>query len=263
MPTVESSRRLRRIPTMGFEMRLADKVVAAIRHRDPQALNRLRVPWFDWRFRRWRLDHEGWMHTHGWLSAPEYGGWLRVRASGRHPVPERPRFAHEVIDMPKLKVVPKADAVETEEVETATPKRGRKKAAAEATAPAKGSKEKTAKVSKFIGVTTGMRVVEYQNKLMAENFKKKLTDEELAALMRREFPEAAQYTAGHVSGIRTAWNKGAHSNVAPDRPLPEFDEAGKPQPVWGSKAAEKRAAKEEAEVETAKPAAKVKRRKAS
>lgn len=98
--------------------------------------------------------------------------------------------------------------------------------------PAKAEKKAAApKSTRNTGKTTGMKIAAYQDMLMAKNFKAKLTDEQLAAAMREEFPNAIAYTVEHVRGIRSQWNNGARASqdgVAPEKVLPEFDDEGKP-----------------------------------
>jgi hypothetical protein len=113
--------------------------------------------------------------------------------------------------------------------------------------PAKGDKvEKAAKaqkaqaVRKYKGEKSGKTVREFQNDLMAANLRKKLTDEQLAAAMREEFPHAVPYTVEHVRGIRSAYNKGKHGNAVPEKLIPEFDADGKALPLWGEKSKAKK-----------------------
>lgn len=119
-------------------------------------------------------------------------------------------------------------------------------------APAKAAKKTTKKegTRKFSGKTTGLGVTAFQNQLMAKNFKAKLTDEQLADAMRREFPEAVPYVTGHVVGIRSAWNNGKRAgqdNVAPDKKLPRFNADGTSTvETRGAKGAAKKAAKKAA-----------------
>jgi hypothetical protein len=83
--------------------------------------------------------------------------------------------------------------------------------------------------SKYLGRTTGMRVMAYQDKLMRENYKAKHTDETLAESMRAEFPMAAKFTVAHVKGIRSQFNHGKRASQdgqPPAKPLTEFDDAG-------------------------------------
>lgn len=101
--------------------------------------------------------------------------------------------------------------------------------------------------NRFVGKTTGLGVLEYQNQSLENNRKAKKTDEQLAAEWRKEFPMAKAYTAEDVAGVRNSYNKGKHGNVAPveAKRIPEFDDAGEAKPFWGERAAAKRAAKEE------------------
>lgn len=129
-------------------------------------------------------------------------------------------------------------------------------------APAKTTKAEKAtvtdiKASKYKGVTTGMRVMEYQDSTFAANVKAMLTDEELAANWRKEFPEAVAFTVNHVTGARRDYNNGRHSK-AYSRPEKQLDAVvlvdGKR--VWAATVekpkAEPKAAKPKAD---AKPAA--------
>lgn len=134
------------------------------------------------------------------------------------------------------------------------PMKVRRRPAAEAApAPEPSAKKKAAPKAaaapvgnRFTGATTGLGVTEFQNQTLAQNFKKKLTDEQLAALWRKEFPNAiAQYTVEHVQGVRRLFNSGNHKNEAPAKPLHPYDEAGNELPNWGDK---KRAREAEAEV---------------
>jgi hypothetical protein len=107
---------------------------------------------------------------------------------------------------------------------------------ASSTAPAKAEAEpkkvkavKKDTPPKYLGRVTGLRVMAYQDKLMRENYKAKLTDDELAKLMRAEFPMAAKFTVAHVKGIRSQFNHGKRSSqagVAPAKFLTEFDDQG-------------------------------------
>ena len=111
-----------------------------------------------------------------------------------------------------------------------------------------GKREPGGGAGRYTGVTTGLSVTKYQNKTILDNMKAKKTDDEIAAMWRREFPNArAQYTAETVRGVRGLVNKGKHGNDAPSRPVPEFDESGDALPFRGEKSAaarEKREAKE-------------------
>lgn len=138
----------------------------------------------------------------------------------------------------RMKVRHKKPAVPPAAVETAKAKASTKKAAAKAEAKAPA-------VKRFAGSTTGLGVRDFQNQTLAQNFKKKFTDEQLAALWRKEFPAAVAYTVEHVAGVRNAWNKGGHGNEAPAKPLHGYAEDGTELPLWGDKskaAKEKKAA---------------------
>jgi hypothetical protein len=147
----------------------------------------------------------------------------------------------------------------------AAPVKGKTKAApAAAAAPAKKTREpKESKPRRFAGVTSGLGVLQYQNKTLFDNVKRKLTDTALAADWRREFPNAiAEYTEETVSGVRNLVNRGKHGNPdqVPNPPLHAWDENGKPVANWGDKTKAKAAAKAEAEPPPA-PAKKVKKTK--
>lgn len=83
----------------------------------------------------------------------------------------------------------------------------------------KAPKEKAA--SKYVSVdvvaATGqrMRVAEYQDYTFSVNDqpKRRLTDEELAADWRKQFPNAVAFTPFHVAGARRDYNKGVHSKA--------------------------------------------------
>jgi len=136
------------------------------------------------------------------------------------------------------------------------------------TAPAaKAEKVTNITASKYKGVTTGMRVMEYQDSTFAAQAKRMLTDEELVADWKAEFPNAVAFTVAHVGGARRDYNNGRHSKayLRPERPVDAVAVvAGKR--VWAStvEAAPKtKATKTEPKAETkptAKPAAKVARR---
>ena len=118
----------------------------------------------------------------------------------------------------KVKAASKGDAT----------KRATKTAKSDAPFIAPPAKKETAepaevKASKYKGRTTGMRVMEFQDATFAANVKTKLTDEELVALWRAEFPEAVAFTVFHVKGARRDYNAGTHSKGAakPETPLAE------------------------------------------
>ena len=148
----------------------------------------------------------------------------------------------------------------------AAPAKAEAKTKPEAKSKAAPKKEKTERPKRFAGVTTGLGVLAYQNKSLFDNAKKKLTDDQLAADWRREFPNAiAEYTAETVNGVRNLVNRGKHGNPdnVPVKPLHAWDENGQPVANWGEKGkakAEAKAAKAEAE---AKPVKKVKKVKSA
>jgi hypothetical protein len=74
-----------------------------------------------------------------------------------------------------------------------------------------------------VGITSGMRVQQFQNWLLDENAKHRLTDAQLLALMRIEFPLASgQVFVGdvetglqHIAGIRAHYNRDGHHGASP------------------------------------------------
>lgn len=119
---------------------------------------------------------------------------------------------------------PRADVAADPKVAKAKPKVKATDTASEAgetTAPK--AKAKVEKISKYKGATTGLRVMEFQDKTFAENYKAMHTDEELAALWRKEFPHAVAFTTTHVGGARRDFNNGTHSKAykRPETPLAE------------------------------------------
>lgn len=129
--------------------------------------------------------------------------------------------------------------------------------AAKASVPAKATPkaEKPEKTSRYLGVTSGLRITEYQNKTLLDNRRNKLTDEQLAKSWRDEFPKAAKFTEKHVRGVRGLVNLGKHKNDAPADLVHEYDVEGTKLPLRGEKKAEK-ATKAEAKAEPAAPGAK-------
>jgi hypothetical protein len=129
-------------------------------------------------------------------------------------------------------------------------------AKAEVTAePKKAKAAKKDTPSKYLGRTTGMRVMAYQDKLMRENYKAKLTDESLAEIMRAEFPMAAKFTTAHVAGIRSQFNHGKRASQdgqPPAKMLTQFDDAGNPI-VRGAGGGKKPVVKGTATLKSAKP----------
>lgn len=105
-----------------------------------------------------------------------------------------------------------------------------KTVAAKAAKTEKAPKAKAAN-GKFTGKTTGLRVQAFQDKLMKDNYKAKLTDAKLAAAMRAEFPGAVAFTEAHVAGIRSQWNNGKRASqegAVPAKRLTAFDAEGNP-----------------------------------
>lgn len=114
-----------------------------------------------------------------------------------------------------------------------------------ATAPAKAvrtspdpkaaAKTPTATINR--GKTTGMRVMAYQDKLLADNVKAKLTDMELLKALRAEFPNAKgkiftgsdEERLSILRSVRALFNRGKHGDqqvAAPKGGVPEFDAKG-------------------------------------
>lgn len=91
---------------------------------------------------------------------------------------------------------------------------------------------KALKVGKFRGLKHGMRVMEFQDWQLAQNAERKLTDDELLAEMRAEFPNCTGkiFTADLATrrailrGVRALYNAGTHSKGArkPETPSVEF-----------------------------------------
>ena len=92
-------------------------------------------------------------------------------------------------------------------------------------AKTKGTAKATIKASKYRGIKSGMRVMEFQDSTFAANVKTMLTDAELVALWRQEFPNAVAFTENHVKGARRDYNVGRHSKafaaLKPATPLAE------------------------------------------
>jgi hypothetical protein len=97
---------------------------------------------------------------------------------------------------------------------------------------AKGKKKATVNGKKsggkFTGKTSGLGVTAFQNDTLLKNTKRanRLTDTKLAALWRKEFPDAVSYTEATVSSVRSLVNRGKHSNDVPDRAIPAYDKNG-------------------------------------
>lgn len=78
-------------------------------------------------------------------------------------------------------------------------------------------------VARHVGILSGMRVQAFQNWLLDENYRLKLTDAQLLAVLRLEFPLASsQLFTGNVheglsivSGIRAHYNRDGHHGPSP------------------------------------------------
>lgn len=79
-------------------------------------------------------------------------------------------------------------------------------------------------MSKYIGKTTGMRVMAFQDKTLKTNNETKFTDEQLQKMWRDEFPDAVAFTLDHVSGVRSLYNRGIHTpnQTAPLTPISKW-----------------------------------------
>jgi hypothetical protein len=104
-----------------------------------------------------------------------------------------------------------------------------------ATATAKPAATPAASINR--GRTTGMRVMQFQDQLLADNMKAKLTDAQLLEAMRKEFPNAKGkiFTAdqetrlGIMRVVRRLFNEGRHGSQtiqAPKGGVPQFDAKG-------------------------------------
>ena len=105
------------------------------------------------------------------------------------------------------------------------PKVAKKKTISKAKSATKSTK-KTG--SKFIGKTSGLSVLAFQNKSISGNRRDHLTDKVIAREWRNEFPKAKAYTEKDVASVRSAFNKGKHDNDAPAKPILEYDRDGNP-----------------------------------
>lgn len=103
--------------------------------------------------------------------------------------------------------------------------------------------EKAVKASRYKGKTSGLSVSAYQNQSIARNVREKLTDEQLAKDWHKEFPEAKAFDEATVRTVRSLYNRGAHKNDAPARPIPGYDDSGEALPIRGQRAAEGKATK--------------------
>ena len=105
------------------------------------------------------------------------------------------------------------------------PKVAKKKTISKAKSATKSTK-KTG--SKFIGKTSGLSVLAFQNKIISGNRRDHLTDKVIAREWRNEFPKAKSYTDKDVASVRSVFNKGKHGNDAPAKPILEYDRDGNP-----------------------------------
>lgn len=115
----------------------------------------------------------------------------------------------------------------------------------------KDGKPKTGPVaSRMVGKTSGLTVLKYQNLTLEQNRKKRMTDEQLAAMWCKEHPESKAVQNGNIDAamvraVRNSYNLGKHGNndgVEIPNPIPQFDESGQPMPAHGEKTAAKREA---------------------
>jgi hypothetical protein len=60
----------------------------------------------------------------------------------------------------------------------------------------------------FISKSSGLTVQQYWKKLFEDNFKQKKTDDQLAAIMRKEFPKAKHYEDSDIRTHRSLYNTG-------------------------------------------------------
>ena len=76
---------------------------------------------------------------------------------------------------------------------------------------------------KHVGLLSGQRVQAFQNWLLIENYKRRLSDAQMLAVMRAEFPHAdgAVFTGSFdvglniVAGIRAHFNRDGHHGKSP------------------------------------------------
>lgn len=87
------------------------------------------------------------------------------------------------------------------------------------------------KDSRNRGITSGLRIYEYQNQTLEQNVKNRFTDEQLASMWRKEFPRAMEFTDRMVRTVRSLYNKGKHKNDVPAQALVGYDENRKPLPA--------------------------------
>lgn len=96
-------------------------------------------------------------------------------------------------------------------------------------APTASDTGKSAGPKRYVGKTSGLRVQEFQTKSLADNFKAKLTDEQIAKTWREEFPLAVKFSDKTVKAVRVRFNKGIHGGQegTPARLSRPYDADGK------------------------------------
>lgn len=82
--------------------------------------------------------------------------------------------------------------------------------------------------SRFVGVTSGKRVGEYQDWAFEVNDERKLTDVQISADWHREFPNAKFISPEEVRGVRRAYNGGYPGHRKAERHSYPYNEAGEP-----------------------------------
>lgn len=124
--------------------------------------------------------------------------------------------------------------------------------------------EKTPTARIHVGATSGLHVMEYQDKTFFDQPKKKLTDEQILADWRREFPNTkGKWVKDDRTGlvvvalVRRFYNEKRHGNqkLFSDQPIPRYgdkgqvipEQYGQPRGAKATQKAEADAAKAEAE----------------
>lgn len=85
----------------------------------------------------------------------------------------------------------------------------------------------------FKGTSSGLGVAAFLVKMLKLNHKKKLTDEQLAKKMNKEFPQGRTYDVEYVRSMRSLFNRGGlapQGGMAPKRELPPFNSDGEQLP---------------------------------
>jgi len=80
-------------------------------------------------------------------------------------------------------------------------------------------------IGKGVHGKSGGNLKVFYTQMFNDNVKKKLTDEQMAKLVSKEFPDRP-HTAARVAQYRITFNAGTHNFTAPKTPLPRFDEKG-------------------------------------